>query len=128
MVDQVNAVKLLKLLWSDRRFRIVTVAAAIAAFALAFATVGFIASAQEAGAAQATNTSNTLLAKAIGSALAVGLAGIGGGYAVGVAGAAAISAVAEKRELSGTVLLYVALGEGIAIYGLLVALMIIFVI
>ena len=120
-----KTVKLLRTLWSDKRFRAVTLITALVAFALAFATASYVANAQTE---TATTTSNTLLAKAIGSALAVGLAGIGGGYAVGVAGAAAISAVAEKRELSGTVLLYVALGEGIAIYGLLVALMIIFVI
>ena len=64
--------------------------------------------------------------KYIAAGLAVGLAGIGGGYAVGVAGAAAASAVAENREIAGTVLLYVALGEGIAIYGLLIAILIIF--
>ncbi|MCE4613078.1 MAG: V-type ATP synthase subunit K [Desulfurococcales archaeon] len=66
--------------------------------------------------------------KLVGAGLAVGLAGIGGGYAVGVAGAAAISAVSEKREMQGIALLYVVLGEGIAIYGLLVSLLILFVI
>ncbi|MEB3845212.1 MAG: V-type ATP synthase subunit K [Desulfurococcales archaeon] len=115
----------LKLLLADRRFRTVTVLAALAAFALAFLTAPVIAGAATQGGSNGGNSS--LMAKAIGSALAVGLAGIGGGYAVGVAGAAAISAVAEKRELSGTVLLYVALGEGIAIYGLLIALLVIFV-
>ncbi len=114
----------LKLLLADKRFRAVTVLAALAAFALAFLTAPVIAGAATQGG---SNGSSSLIAKAIGSALAVGLAGIGGGYAVGVAGAAAISAVAEKRELSGTVLLYVALGEGIAIYGLLIALLVIFV-
>jgi len=69
----------------------------------------------------------SVLGKAIGAGLAVGLAGIGGGYAVGVAGAAAISAVAEKREVFGTAFLFVVLGEGIAIYGLLIAIIIAFV-
>ncbi len=78
--------------------------------------------------AQITDEGITTLAKAIGAGLAVGLAGIGGGYAVAVAGASAISAVAEKRELFGTTLLFVVLGEGIAIYGLLIALILIFVV
>ncbi|MEB3759481.1 MAG: V-type ATP synthase subunit K [Desulfurococcales archaeon] len=112
-----------KVLWKDRRFKAITLLAAALAFVFAFMTVSYVASAQTE---TATATSD-IYAKALGSALAVGLAGIGGGYAVGVAGAAAVSAVAENREISGTVLLYVALGEGIAIYGLLVALMIIFV-
>jgi len=68
------------------------------------------------------------LGKAIGAALAVGLAGIGAGYAVGVAGAAAASAVTEKREVFGSVLLIVVLGEGIAIYGLLIAILVLLII
>jgi len=68
------------------------------------------------------------LGKAIGAGLAVGLAGIGAGYAVGVAGAAAASAVTEKREVFGSVLLIVVLGEGIAIYGLLIAILVLLII
>ena len=68
------------------------------------------------------------LARAIGAALAVGLAGIGGGYAVGVAGAAAISAIVEREEAFGRALLFVVLGEGIAIYGILIALLLLFVV
>ena len=69
-----------------------------------------------------------LLGKAIGAGLAVGLAGIGAGYAVGVAGAAAASAITEKREVFGSVLLIVGLGEGIAIYGLLIAILVLLII
>ena len=115
----------LRVLWADRRFRVLTLIAAVVALTLAMATASVLASAQEQGG-EGGGVSD-VYAKAIGSAIAVGLAGIGGGYAVGVAGAAAASAVAENREISGTALLYVALGEGIAIYGLIVALVIIFV-
>ncbi len=65
-----------------------------------------------------------ILAKAVGAALAVGLAGLGAGYAVGVAGAAAASGIVEKREVTGPLLIIVALGEGIGIYGFLIALFI----
>lgn len=100
---------------------------AIAAASLAFKTVAVVAAAQEqaAGDQAAAGISEGL--KYLAASLAVGLAGIGGGYAVAVAGAAAASAVAENREVAGTVLLYVALGEGIAIYGLLVSILLIFV-
>lgn len=81
------------------------------------------ASAQEAGG----TATDTTVWKAIGAGLAVGLAGIGAGYAVGVAGASGLSALAEKPEMTSNVILIVALGEGIAIYGLLVAILIIFV-
>ena len=43
------------------------------------------------------------------------------GYAVGKVGAAALGAASEKPELLTRSLLFVALAEGIAIYGLLVA-------
>lgn len=59
----------------------------------------------------------------IGAALAVGLAGIGAGIAVGFAGASGLSALTEKPEVFSSVLLVVALGEGIAIYGLIIALL-----
>ena len=119
--------KVFKALMRDRRFKALTFLAAILAVLAAFMTVSFVASAQEAGEEAGGLAANTTFAKGISAALAVGLAGLGGGYAVGVAGAAAASAVAENREISGTALLYVALGEGIAIYGLLVALLILFV-
>ena len=64
--------------------------------------------------------------KAIGAGLAIGLAGIGAGYAIGVAGAAGISVLAEKPEMLGQVLLIIALGEGVAIYGLLIAILVLF--
>ncbi len=69
-------------------------------------------------------TSDAKTYNAVGAALAVGLAGIGAGYAVGIAGASGISALTEKPELFSNVLLIVALGEGIAIYGLIVAILI----
>lgn len=58
------------------------------------------------------------------AAVSTGLAAIGAGIAVGIAGAAAIGAVAEKPELLGRTLIFVGLAEGIAIYGLIVAFMV----
>jgi len=66
-------------------------------------------------------TSGAGLAIAIG--LSVGLSCLGAGYAVGHVGAAAIGAASENPEMMGRSLVFVALGEGIAIYGLLVALL-----
>lgn len=61
-------------------------------------------------------------------ALAVGLPAIGGGIAVGYTGSSAISALTEKPELFGNIIIIVALAEGIAIYGLLVAILLMFVV
>lgn len=60
----------------------------------------------------------------IGAGLAVGLACIGCSYAVGRIGSASIGAVAEKPELMGKTLVYLGLAEGIAIYGLIIAIII----
>ena len=58
------------------------------------------------------------------AALAAGLAALGAAYAVAIVGAAAMGAVAEKPETAGRALIFVGLAEGIAIYGLIIAIMI----
>ncbi|HEX6161699.1 MAG TPA: ATP synthase subunit C [Thermoanaerobaculia bacterium] len=58
------------------------------------------------------------------AALAAGLSALGAAYAVAVVGAAAMGAVAEKPEVAGRALVFVGLAEGIAIYGLIIAIMI----
>jgi V/A-type H+-transporting ATPase subunit K len=58
------------------------------------------------------------------AALVAGLSVIGAAYAVAVVGGAAIGAMAEKPETAGRALVFVGLAEGIAIYGLIIAIMI----
>lgn len=60
----------------------------------------------------------------LAAALATGLGSIGAGFAVSNVGSAAMGAVAEKPELMGKSLIYVALAEGIAIYGLLISIIV----
>jgi len=60
----------------------------------------------------------------IGAGLAVGLACLASGIAVARIGSAAIGAVSEKSELMGRTLVFLGLAEGIAIYGLIIAIMI----
>jgi len=60
----------------------------------------------------------------IGAAISAGLASIGAAYAVGMVGSAAVGAMVEKPELLGRLLILVGLAEGIAIYGLIVAVLI----
>ena len=58
------------------------------------------------------------------AALAVGLSSLAAAYAVGRVGSAAVGALTEKPELMGRVLILVGLAEGIAIYGLIIAILI----
>jgi len=60
----------------------------------------------------------------IAAAIATGVGSIGAGIAVSAVGTAAVGAIAEKPELMGKALIYVALAEGIAIYGLLISIII----
>lgn len=61
----------------------------------------------------------------IGAAIATGLSCIGGGIAVGNAAPAAIGATSEDPKAFGKAIIFVALGEGIALYGMLISIMII---
>jgi V/A-type H+-transporting ATPase subunit K len=63
---------------------------------------------------------------AIGAGLAVGLAALATGYAQGRIGAAGMGVLAEKRELMGTILIFVALPETMVILGFAVAVIIVF--
>ena len=61
----------------------------------------------------------------LSAALAVGLTSIGGGIAVASSASAALGALSENDGIFGKVLVMVGLAEGVALYGLLVAFMII---
>lgn len=60
----------------------------------------------------------------IAAAAATGLSCIGGGIAVGNAAPAAIGATSEDPKAFGKAIIFVALGEGIALYGMLISIMI----
>ncbi|GHU45849.1 hypothetical protein FACS1894120_1510 [Clostridia bacterium] len=81
----------------------------------------------ESGAAVAAEAASSGLAqglKYIGAALATGAATIGTGIAVGGAAPAAIGATGENDKNFAKAIVFVALGEGVAIYGLLVSILI----
>ncbi|MFQ6055068.1 MAG: V-type ATP synthase subunit K [Methanosarcinales archaeon] len=64
---------------------------------------------------------------AVGSGLAVGLAGIGAGLGEQGIGAAAVGAMAEDPEFFGKGLLMTVIPESIVIFGLVISLILIFV-
>lgn len=61
----------------------------------------------------------------LAAALAVGLSSLAAGWAVSTVGTAAFGAISERPELAGRALIFVGLAEGIAIYGLIIAIMLI---
>ena len=91
---------------------------------MAIATVLFLSgNAYAAGEADAVSSSAAGLGY-ISAALSVGLACIGGGIAVSAAASAALGAISEDGSILGKSLIFVGLAEGVCLYGLVVAFMI----
>ncbi|HEY8349736.1 MAG TPA: ATP synthase subunit C [Clostridia bacterium] len=65
--------------------------------------------------------------KYLAAALSTGLATIGTGLAVGSVGSSAIGAVTEDSSILGKTLIFVGMAEGIAIYGMIISILILFV-
>jgi V/A-type H+-transporting ATPase subunit K len=79
-------------------------------------------SAMAAGLAQTAASSDPYATLA--AAAAVGIGALSAGIAVANTGSAALGAIAEKPETFGRALVFVGLAEGIAIYGLIIAVLI----
>lgn len=95
--------------------------AAVGSLCLIGSVMAFAADAPAAASPSDMNMGLSMLA----AALATGISGIGGGIAVGGAAPAAIGATSEDPKAFGKALIFVALGEGVALYGLLVSILII---
>lgn len=78
----------------------------------------------EHGRAAAGSESTSLGWAFLAAAVATGFGCVGAGIAVAYVGSAAVGAVGEKPEVAGRTLIFVGLAEGIAIYGLIIAIMI----
>ncbi len=70
---------------------------------------------------QTGDNSMAILGFAIGAGLVLGLAGIGASLGMGTASAAALDAITEKPENFGKSILYVVFIEAVAIYGFVIA-------
>lgn len=75
-------------------------------------------------AAGETITSNATGLGYFSAALVTGLSCIGGGYAVASAASAALGALSEDSSVFGKSLIFVAMAEGVCLYGLIISFMI----
>lgn len=69
-------------------------------------------------------TTNDSGAAFIGAAIAVAASALGAGIAIAYAGSAALATISEQPDLFGRAMVVVGLAEGVAIYGLIVAVLI----
>ena len=60
----------------------------------------------------------------LGAALVTGISGLGSGIAVASSASAALGALSEDGSLFGKSIIFVAMAEGIALYGLIISFMI----
>ncbi len=108
--------------------RVLLVMALATALFSVFSLIGFASEAQvveeEAAAqvAQAVGLANGL--GYLAAALSVGIAGVGSGIAVAAAAPAAIGALTEDEKTFGKSIVFVALSEGMALYGMLISILI----
>lgn len=99
-------------------------------FAFTFSITAFAA--EEAPAAQASQSEaaeetaekSTNGLGLLAAAVVTGLAGIGGGIAIAAAAPAAIAATSEDPKSFGKSLIFVALGESIALFGVVISILI----
>lgn len=110
---------------SKGRYKKALAANVIAFFGvMAIASVLFLSgNAYAAGEAEAAASSATGFGY-LAAALSVGLACVGGGIAVSAAASAALGAISEDGSILGKSLIFVGLAEGVCLYGLVVAFMI----
>src|SRR6056297_1910110 len=90
---------------------------------LIFATNSF---AQDAGQVEKTLTAEEAGVQKFGlmaAAIAFGLGAIGAGIAIANVGSAAMGTIGEKPELASQALIFIALAEGLVVFGFITALM-----
>lgn len=102
-------------------FRINVTVLCAALIGITLMLMGVVTPAQAATTAAASSSGDAFL----GAGIAVAGSTIGAGIAVSYTGSATLAAVAEKPEMFGRALVIVGLAEGIAIYGLIVAIILI---
>jgi len=107
---------------SRRRLAIFNAIVGMMAAAIGFVWLASPSIALAAGMAAPAATSDPYASFA--AAAAVGIGAIGAAIAVSSTGSAAVGTIAEKPETFGRALIFVGLAEGIAIYGLIIAFMI----
>lgn len=105
---------------------------AVSALLLVALSVGAVAAepaaAGEAAAAAAAAASGSGLGQGLGylaAALATGMSCLGAGIAIASTAPAAIGAFSEDPKAFGKALIFVVLGEGVALYGLLISILLI---
>ncbi len=107
-----------------RRMLVINLVLVLGALAVLVALLaGLVDPAQAASAA--ARPGHDARAALFGASIAVAGSALGAGIAVSYTGAAALAAISEKPEMFGRAMVIVGLAEGIAIYGVVIAILLI---
>ncbi len=117
---------------SKKRLRmkiLLSIAVMLTVIAVTSMVAGYKAYAQQAaqpstGSAVTQSDPSAVKFGFIAAAVAFGMGALGAGIAIANVGAAAMGAVAEKPEIAGQALIFIALAEGLVVFGFITALMI----
>jgi V/A-type H+-transporting ATPase subunit K len=90
----------------------------------AFPIVGAFAQEGQGAAALSPEQADVTKWGFVAAAIAFGLGALGAGIAIANVGAAAMGAVSEKPEIAGQALIFIALAEGLVVFGFITALII----
>ena len=109
---------------TKKRYKVSLAVNAIAFFGLMLGT-GLVMFGGQASAADAANTAAAATGLGyLAAGLSIGLSCVGGGIAVASAASAALGAISEDSSILGKSLIFVGLAEGVCLYGLIIAFMI----
>ena len=109
-------------------FSVCILAFVVSAGSVVLAAEGDVADAAAVAAAATNNLANVSMGAGVGmlaAALATAVSCIGAGIAVASAASAAIGAISENPGVFGKAMIFVALAEGVALYGMLISIQII---
>ncbi len=96
----------------------------MAVFSLAAVSGAFAQETGAHGAALSAEQATVQKFGLIAAAIAFGLGAIGAGIAIANVGAAAMGAIGERPEIASQALIFIALAEGLVVFGFITALMI----
>ena len=90
----------------------------------AFVATPQLSAAAESAVTDAQNGNYTTAIVCLAAALAFGFGSLGAGMAISKVGSAAMGAISERPEIASNALIFIALAEGLVVFGFITALMI----
>ena len=106
------------------RISVLVMMIAMVLFSLLFATNSFAQTTDSVQKTLSAEEAGVMKYGLIAASIAFGLGALGAGIAIAYVGSAAMGTIGEKPELASQALIFIALAEGLVVFGFITALMI----